>query len=150
MGLSIVQATKTRVLLADDNEQLREKVAEVLTETCEIVASVANGRAAVYAGVQHQPQIVLMDISMPVMNGIEASGYLLRAHKETKIIFLTVHDDPDFVQAALDAGASGYVIKSRMVTDLIPAIRAVLEGRRFISKCLSDKNAADSKTSRNQ
>jgi len=80
-----------------------------------------------------------MDISMPVMNGIEAAESLIRANCGAKVIFLTVHDDPDFLKAALAAGASGYIVKSHMATDLLPAIQEVLAGHRFISPCLRAK-----------
>jgi DNA-binding NarL/FixJ family response regulator len=82
-----------------------------------------------------------MDISMPVMNGIEAAAALIQAGTPAKIIFLTVHDDQDFVKAALATGASGYVVKARIATDLIPAILEVLEGHRFISPSFCAKDS---------
>jgi DNA-binding NarL/FixJ family response regulator len=132
--------TKSRILLADDHPMVLEKVAELLGDTCQIIGSVPNGRFAVDTTIQQHPDVLLMDISMPVMNGIEAAKCLLQFQTETKIVFLTVHDDPDFVNAALDAGATGYVVKSRMATDLLPAIRQAIAGHRFISPCLHMKN----------
>ena len=135
-----VYVTKSRILLADDHPDVLQKVAELLGDACQIIGSVSNGRVAVDTTIQQHPDVLLMDISMPVMNGIEATKYLIRYHTEAKIVILTVHDDPDFVNAALDAGATGYVVKSHMATDLLPAIREAVAGHRFISPCLRMKN----------
>ena len=135
-----VYVMKSRILLADDHPTMLEKVAELLGDTCQIIGSVPNGRVAVDTTIQQHPDVLLMDISMPVMNGIEAAKYLIQYHTEAKIVFLTVHDDADFVNAALDAGATGYVVKSHMATDLLPAVREAIAGHRFISPCLRIKN----------
>ncbi len=124
---------KIRILLADDHPAVLNKVATLLEDSCQIVGTATNGQAAVEAAIQHCPDVILMDISMPIMNGIEATEYLIRNGTEARIIFLTVHDDPDFLKAALATGASGYVIKSRIATDLVPAILEALEGHRFVS-----------------
>ncbi len=129
-----------RALLADDHPAVLNKVATLLEDTCQIVGSVTNGRAAVEAAAQQHPDVILMDISMPVMNGIEAAECLIQDGTEAKIIFLTVHDDPDFVKAALATGASGYILKSRMATDLIPAILEAVAGHRFVSPLYSFKD----------
>jgi len=122
-----------RVLLADDHPAMLSRVASLLESSCQIVGSVTNGKEAVEAATQQCPDVILMDISMPVMNGIEAAAALIQAGTTAKIVFLTVHDDPDFVKAALATGASGYVVKSRIASDLIPAILEALEGHRFVS-----------------
>jgi DNA-binding NarL/FixJ family response regulator len=134
-----MHVSKFRVLLADDHPTVLEKVAEILEDTCQIVGSAANGRIAVERVAQQHPDVLLMDISMPVMNGFEAAEYLVQQNTKTKIVFLTVHEDPDFLEAALEAGASGYVVKSHMATDLLPAIEGAVAGHRFISPCLSPK-----------
>jgi DNA-binding NarL/FixJ family response regulator len=79
------------------------------------------------------PDILILDISMPLVNGIEAAWHLKRIASPTKIIFVTVHTDPDFVEAARSAGALGYVWKESVASDLAPAVRAVLQGDRFTS-----------------
>lgn len=122
-----------RVLLADDHPAVLEKVAELLQSTCEVVGRVVDGRSLLEAAARQQPDVIILDISMPVMNGIEAAGHLTREQSRAKIVFLTVHDDPDFLKAVLATGASGYVLKSRMATDLVLAIREALAGNRFIS-----------------
>jgi DNA-binding NarL/FixJ family response regulator len=134
--MKTMRVRKIRVVIADDHPTIPGKVAELLKETCQVVASVNNGRAAVEAAARQNPDLVLMDISMPIMNGIEATRQLVRTQNKAKVIFLTVHDDPDFLKAALAAGASGYIVKSHMATDLLPAIREALAGHRFISPCL--------------
>jgi len=133
-----------RVLLADDHPAVLDKVASLLVSTCEIVGKVGDGAALLEAADRLQPDILLVDISMPVLNGIEAAQQLKRSGTKAKIVFLTVHDDPDFVEAALAAGACGYVIKSRLATDLICAVQAALADRCFISPSLSLKGTVPS------
>ena len=128
---------KARILLADDHPAMRDKVADLLGDAFQIVASVADGKAAMKAATLLSPDVVLMDISMPIMNGIEAAERLVQSRTQAKILFLTVHDDPDFLKAALATGAAGYILKSQMATDLIPAIRKALAGNRFISRSFS-------------
>lgn len=135
-----VHVNNIRVFLADDHPAMLEKVADLLESTYEIVGTASDGRAALNEAIRQCPDVLLMDISMPVMNGIEAAESLIRMHTKTKIIFLTVHDDLDFVKAALATGASGYVIKSHMATDLLPAIREALADHRFISPCIHAHN----------
>ena len=108
-------------------------ILEVLGEEFEVLGSFVNGSQAVDATVRLDPDVTILDVSMPVLNGIQAARELQTAHCRAKIIFLRMHDDPDFVAAALSAGASGYVIKSRLATDLIPAIRGAVSGRPFVS-----------------
>ncbi len=122
-----------------------DKVAALLEGTYEIVGIVRDGQAAVKEAVRQYPDIIIMDISMPVMSGTEAAEYLIRTIGKAKIIFLTVHEDPDFVRAALATGAAGYVIKSHMATDLFPAIRAALAGHRFVSPCMRAKDSENLK-----
>lgn len=135
-----VRARRTRILLADDHPAMLDKVVTLLETTYEIVGAVQDGRAAVEQASRLDPDVILMDISMPVLTGIEAAEYLLRKKNRSKIIFLTVHDDADFMKAALSTGASGYVIKSHIATDLIPAIEEALAGHRFVSASVLTKD----------
>ena len=132
----------TRVLLADDHQALLTKVAGFLSSTCEIVGAVRDGQALLEATARLHPDVLVVDISMPVLSGIDAARQLKQSGTTAKIIFLTVHEDPDFVQAALAAGGSGYVVKSRLATDLLRAMQAVLEDRRFISPSIFMGTAA--------
>lgn len=123
-----------RVLLADDNIQVLEYVRNFLSASCcEVVGVVTDGQAAVDAVVQLQPEVVVLDLSMPVLNGIEAARRMIEVEQSTRIVFLTVEKDPDTCRAALETGACGYVLKPRLATDLIPAIELAKEGRRFVS-----------------
>lgn len=124
---------RKRVVLADDNAIMRDKVMLLLEPEFEIVGSVADGRALLDAAASLDPEIGVVDISMPGMGGIEAVRELMDRGSTMKVVFLTVHDDPDFARAAFDSGALGYVVKSRLVSDLLPAIRGVLDGQVFIS-----------------
>ena len=115
--------SKTRVLLADDNTQVLEYVRGFLSANCcEVVGAVTNGEAAISAAARLLPDVVVLDISMPVLNGIEAAKRLLEANPSTKIVFLTVEKDKDTCRAVLEMGACGFVLKPRLATDLIPAI----------------------------
>ncbi len=126
--------SKIRVLLADDNIQVLEYVRDFLsTNCCEIVGVVTDGQAAVEAVGQLQPEVVVLDLSMPVLNGIEAARRMVEVRPSSRIVLLTVEKDPDTCRAALEAGACGYVLKPRLATDLIPAIEMAKEGRRFVS-----------------
>lgn len=126
--------SKTRVLLADDNTQVLEYVREFLSANCcEVVGVVTDGEAAISAAAQLLPDVIVLDISMPVLNGIEAAKRMLESNPSTKIVFLTVEKDKDTCRAVLELGACGFVLKPRLATDLIPAIGLAKDGRRFVS-----------------
>ena len=126
-------AAMPRVLLADDHESLLVEVSELLREF-DIVGAVHNGRDAVAEVQRLDPDVLVIDISMPLLNGLQAASQLQSMHCRTKVVFLTIHEDKDFAAAAFSVGASGYVVKSRMSSDLVPAIREVLQGHRYISQ----------------
>lgn len=126
--------SKIRVLVADDHEQMLLHVCELLSaHSCEVVAAVSDGQAAVDAAARQLPDVVVLDVSMPILNGLEAARQILAANPSAKIVFLTVDRDPDTRRAALETGAAGYVLKPRLAADLIPAIQRALDGRRFAS-----------------
>jgi DNA-binding NarL/FixJ family response regulator len=127
---------RTSVLLADDNKAILARVCTVLGDEFEIVAAVNNGRDAVKEVERLKPHVLVIDISMPVLNGLDAVA-CLRSKTPTKIIFLTVNEDPEFVAAAFAAGGSAYVTKANLTTDLVPAIRRVLEGGKYLSQSLA-------------
>jgi DNA-binding NarL/FixJ family response regulator len=121
-------------LLADDNKRMLEYVLELLSaEGCEVVGAVCDGQAAVDAGAKLRPDITVLDVSMPILNGIEAAKRLRQTNPDAKIVFLTVAKDPDICRAALETGALGYVWKPRMGSDLIPALKQAIRGSRFVS-----------------
>ena len=124
-----------RVLVADDNREMRNTVVRLLEREFEIVGAVGDGRALVEAEEKLHPNIGIIDISMPIMNGIEAAMKIRKSGSAMKIVFLTVNEDADFVNAALETGASAYVIKRNMMTDLVDALKETDAGRTFISPC---------------
>ena len=129
--------TKTRLLLADDHEAILEEMNLALGDEFEIVGVVHNGLDAITEVGRLDPDVLIIDISMPILNGIEAVSKLRTTNQRTKVVFLTVHDDVDFVDAAFSAGACAYVIKADITTDLIPAIRKAIQGRTYISPSIS-------------
>jgi DNA-binding NarL/FixJ family response regulator len=125
--------TKPRVLLADDHSGMIETVFRLLESEFEIVAAVGDGVQAVDAAVRLEPDLVVLDIGMPRLDGFRAAQQLAQIGNDAKIIFFSIHDDQDYVSTALKVGASGYVLKSRMQTDLIKAIKEALQGGVFVS-----------------
>lgn len=124
--------SRTRVLLADDHMDFLPVVTKLLETKYEIVGAVSDGQAAVDAALAFHPDVLVLDISMPVLNGFETARKLRAAGLDSKILFLTVHDDLDYIRAAVAAGADGYVIKGRLATDLVPALSEVMAGRPFL------------------
>jgi DNA-binding NarL/FixJ family response regulator len=129
-----VKMKRVRVLLADDHPTVLARVSGILGDDFEIVGAVNNGRDAVVETLRLDPDVLVIDIAMPISNGLEAAGQLQAAKVRTKVVFLTVHNDRDFVDAALSAGASGYVTKADVATDLAAAINEALQGQIHISK----------------
>ena len=124
---------RIRVLLADDNEAILDRVMTLLAADCDVVGAVRDGRQALEAVQDLKPDVLVLDISMPVMNGIETAHLLKEAGAKVRIVFLTVHDDPNFAREALETGALGYVLKPRIASDLMAAINEVHAGRTFVS-----------------
>ncbi len=124
---------RPRILLADDHPGILKTISRLLETEFEVVGAVEDGQALISAAAPLQPDVVIVDISMPGINGIEAVRQLKQAGSTTKIIFLTIHEDPDFLAEALSTSALGYVVKTRLVTDLIPAIHEALANRSFVS-----------------
>lgn len=119
--------------MADDHQEMRDRIVQHLSDEFEVLGSVDNGEAVLDAEARMRPDLFVLDISMPALDGIETAHQLRERGSNSKIVFLTVHEDQDFLEAALDAGGSAYVVKSRMTSDLIPAIEAAMDGRLFIS-----------------
>jgi DNA-binding NarL/FixJ family response regulator len=124
------------VLLADDNPEFRGIVAHLLQTDFDVVSTVGDGQAVINEAKRLDPDVLVLDISMPMIDGIAAARQLRATGSVGKVVFLTVHEDTDYVQAALTAGASGYVLKSRVASDLLPALNEALSGRQFISPVL--------------
>ena len=125
--------SRLRIVIADDHLRMLEKVTQLLGPEFDVVGTVSDGQALLSAVAELQPDVVILDITMPGINGIEAARQLRQAGSPAKIIFLTIHEDPDFLAEALSTSALGYVVKSRLATDLIPAIHEALANRSFVS-----------------
>ncbi|HTP67811.1 MAG TPA: response regulator transcription factor [Dongiaceae bacterium] len=123
-----------RVLLADDHPHFAEMLERLLLPGFEVIGKVRDGRALVESVLRLKPDLILTDISMPVLNGIDAIEELRGMGSTTKVIFVTVHSDAEFVKSCLATGALGYVVKPRIALDLAPAIRQVLAGQVFVSE----------------
>ena len=124
---------RIRVLLAGDHKAIQNTVAGMLARDFEVVGAVGDGRSTLTEAVRLQPDVLVMDISMPGMTGIEAVRQLTANEPEIKVVFLTVHENADYLRKARAAGVLGYVIRSRMASDLATAINAANDGESFVS-----------------
>jgi DNA-binding NarL/FixJ family response regulator len=125
---------RIRVLIAEDHDLLRDRLRELLglEQDVRVVGAVRNGREAVDAALRYVPAIVLMDISMPKMNGIDAIHEIAKGNPTIGVIIISLWDMPVYVQAALNAGARGFVAKMSLSQDLVKAIRAVAAGKVYL------------------
>ncbi|MGB8888866.1 MAG: response regulator transcription factor [Candidatus Korobacteraceae bacterium] len=133
--------TQKRVLVADDHARILKAVSALLGKSFDVVGLVSDGQAAVQAALKHDPDLIVLDISMPGMSGIEVARELKKRHSAAKIVFLTVHQDAEILASCLAAGGTAYVVKELMNSDLIPAIDAALSGRTFVSQFSSEGEA---------
>jgi len=133
---------KRRVVLADDHTIVTEGLKALLASEFEIVATVDNGRAAIKAARDFKPDVIVLDISMPLLNGIDTAREIRKFDPKIKIVFLTMHNELGYVQEAFDAGASGYVIKHSASLDLLLAIRRALLGLTYVTPGVA-KNGVD-------
>lgn len=127
-----------RVLVVDDFQAWRQFVCSTLQKNPElqVVGEASDGLEAVHKAKELQPDLIVLDLGLPTLNGIEAARQILKLTPESKILFLTQESYADVIQAALNSGAQGYVLKARAAIDLLPAVKAVLEGRQFVSSGL--------------
>jgi DNA-binding NarL/FixJ family response regulator len=129
--------SRAHVLLADDHSVMLDRVGVHLSSSFEVVGAVTNGQEMILAGIRLDPDVIVADITMPGLSGIEAAQQLREAGSRARFVFLTIHIEHEFVDACVSQGALGYVVKSHMKTDLISAIKAALMGRTFISPLVS-------------
>jgi two-component system, NarL family, response regulator NreC len=127
-----------RVLVVDDHAVVRAGLRRVLDAESDIetVGEAANADRAVFEAIEHKPDVVLMDVMMPGKSGIEGMPALLQAVPGTKVLILSMQDDPRYVQEAFDAGASGYVLKEAADTEVVAAVRAVAAGEHYVHPAL--------------
>ena len=127
---------RLQVLIADDNDILLNEVRAMLEHEFDVVGQVGDGEALLEAARRLTPDVLVVDISMPNVSGIEAVRRLRQDGNGARIIFLTVHQDPALVEIAFEAGGIGYVLKTSAGEDLLPAIDEALRGRRYVSPLL--------------
>jgi DNA-binding NarL/FixJ family response regulator len=127
-----------RLLLADDHEAMLASVKEVLRLRYDVVGIAGDGETLLDLVAKLEPDLAVIDIAMPRLNGMQAAQRLKASGTRTKLVFLTIYGNPEFIRAAFAVGALGYVLKRRMVTDLPLAIEAVLAGKRFLSAALAE------------
>lgn len=131
---------RTRILLADDHTLTLEGIRSVIEPHHEIAGMVTDGRALVDAVLRLKADLVILDITMPLLNGIDAAVQIKKMLPEVKLLFVTMHVNPAYLEAALNAGAIGYVLKSAAREELLDAIESVLNGRIYVSPSLSSEH----------
>src|SRR5215204_4569622 len=124
---------RPRVLLADDHTLLLEAFRKLLADDCDVVGMVGDGRALVAAAAKLKPDVVVVDVAMPLLNGVDAARQIKQTLPETRIVFLTMNEDPDVAAEAFRSGASGYLLKRSAASELLVAIREVMLGRSYIT-----------------
>jgi two-component system, NarL family, response regulator NreC len=134
-----------KVLIADDHGVVRRGLRLLLEQYPElsVIGEAANGRDAVIMAAKLSPQIVIMDVAMPLLNGIEAAGQILAANSRTGIVMLTMHADESYLLRALHIGVRGYLLKDSAEEDLLPAIRSVAHGKPFFSRVIAESLLED-------
>jgi DNA-binding NarL/FixJ family response regulator len=125
---------RARVLVADDHQLLLDRVVSILDCEFSVVGTVRDGMTLIDAEAELTPDVLVIDISMPGMSGLEAAACIRRRGSHAVVVCLTAHHEPEVIEAAWRAGALGYVSKTSLAHDLVPAVRAALDGRRFLSE----------------
>jgi two-component system, NarL family, response regulator NreC len=130
-----------RVLVVDDHAVVRSGLRRILDVEADIetVGEAANAERAIFEAMDHKPDVVLMDVTMPGQSGVEALPAMLQSVPETRVLILSMHDDPGYVRAAFEAGASGYVLKEAADSEVVAAVRAVAAGQRYVHPVLGAK-----------
>ncbi|MBU1010553.1 MAG: response regulator transcription factor [Bacteroidetes bacterium] len=131
---------KIKLLIADDHQLFREGLVNLLADTpdIEIVGQAPNGQEALVMAAKLMPDIVIMDIGMPILNGIEATGQLRKSHPQIRVIALSMHSEKSYVKEMLEAGASGYLFKNCTYHQLIEGIQAVYAGKKYLSDTITE------------
>lgn len=130
---------RPQVLIADDHGIFLAGLRHILEPKYEVVEAVADGRALVQAAEQWRPDVIIADVSMPLLNGIDAVRTIKKSNGDIRVIFLTMHPDVTYATEAIDAGALGYVLKHAVTSELLEALDRVLAGKRYISPPLADR-----------
>jgi DNA-binding NarL/FixJ family response regulator len=133
-----------RLLLADDHGLILEGFRSVLEPNHQVVGMVADGRALVEAALRLEPDLIILDITMPLLNGIDAAREIRKHLPRMKLLFVTMHANPTYLQAAFNAGATGYVLKSSAREEILAAVEKVLKGKVFVTRGVGPSGLGDS------
>jgi DNA-binding NarL/FixJ family response regulator len=134
---------RSRLLLADDHTLILEGFRNVLEPSHTVVGMVADGRSLVEASLRLNPDLIILDITMPLLNGIDAAREIKKHLPEVKLLFVTMHTSPTYLQAAIDAGANGYVLKSSAREEILAAVDQVLKGKFFVTPGVGPKDLSE-------
>lgn len=129
--------TRPRIVLADDHALVLEGLAKLVTEGCDLVGKVEDGRALLQAAQKLEPDVIVLDISMPKLNGLDAARQLKKILPSIKLIFLTMHADPLYAKEAFRIGASGFLLKRSAASELMQAINAVMKGQYYVTPAIA-------------
>ena len=137
-----MQGIRPRILIADDHTLIADLCKRLLETEFEVVGTVGDGRALVRAAATLKPDVIVVDITMPVLNGIDAACQVKQELRAVKVIYLTMNSDPEIAAEAFRRGASGYLLKTCAASEMVAAVRAVLQGRSYLSATLSRDDVA--------
>jgi DNA-binding NarL/FixJ family response regulator len=130
---------RIRVGIAEDHQLVLEGIRKVIEDDFDVVGTAANGRDAVTIAAEHSPDVMLMDIALPLLNGLDATRQIKHVNPNIRIVFVTIQTNRDYVREAFEAGASGYVLKQSSSAELLTAIHEVHNGRFFLSSIISER-----------
>jgi len=128
---------RARVLVADDHPSLLDRVVSILDGEFSVVGTVSDGETLIAREAELEPDVLVVDVCMPGISGLEAAGLIRKRGSRAAVVCLTAHNTWDVIEAAWEAGAIAFVAKSAIASDLLPAVRSALEGRRFVSESIS-------------
>ena len=143
--ISKAPTTPARLLLADDHGLILEGFRSVLEPNHQVVGMVADGRALVDLALRLKPDLIILDITMPLLNGIDAAREIRKHLPEVKLLFVTMHANPTYLQAAFNAGATGYVLKSSAREEILAAVEKVLKGQVFVTRSVGPSDWVNSR-----
>jgi DNA-binding NarL/FixJ family response regulator len=130
---------RIRVGIVDDHQLVLDGIRKIIETECDVVGTAANGREAIALSADHAPEMMLMDIALPQLNGLDAARAIKRGNPNVRIVFVTVQTNRDYVREAFEAGASGYVLKQAASAELLNAIREVNDGSFFLSSLIAER-----------
>jgi DNA-binding NarL/FixJ family response regulator len=133
----LTMTNRSRILIADDHTLVAELCKRLLESEFDVVDTVSDGHALVRAAAQLKPDVVVVDVAMPVLNGLDAGQQVMQESRTVKLLYLTMNPDPEVAAEAFRRGASGYLLKTCAASEMVAAVRAVLQGRTYLSSTLS-------------